>query len=146
MAAAADAAKAHREGKPAPVTAGDRSRAQGSPIADTTEKVADRARPAKTKRTNAPPKKKAAAGTNQKRKAQTKRTARRARAAGRTAVTAGAGRSGSVMGLLVLSLGLVLLFNFLQGAGQLAGFLGGIQKALAWLVSPTATIPFKAER
>lgn len=110
---------------------------KGSPIAKKVDK-ATRKKPAPTKRT--------ASSSSSSRKAQAKRGARKARSAGRTAAAAGAGRSGSFVGLLVLSLGLVLLYNFLQGAAQLAGFLGGIQKALAWLVSPTAVIPFKAER
>lgn len=153
MAAAADAAKAHREGRPAPVPAGSIADppAKGSPLANATEKAADstakkQTKPKPTKRTGATSSSsKKGASASRARKARAKSAGRKATRLGRTATAAGAGRSASFVGLLVLSLGLVLLYNLLAGAEQLAGFLGGIQRAIAWLVSPTATIPFKEQ-
>lgn len=52
-------------------------------------------------------------------------------------------RTGSITGLIVGSLGMVLLWNFLAAAGEVSGFLGGIAKALNWLASPSAIIEFK---
>jgi hypothetical protein len=52
-------------------------------------------------------------------------------------------RSGSWTGLAVGSLGLILLFNFLTAAKDLAGLLGGIQRGIRWLADPHAVIPYR---
>lgn len=77
--------------------------------------------------------------TAQRRKVTTttKRTTKRVPAQIRSA------RSGSVVGLFVASIALVGLYAFLAGAREVPGFLAGIQKAIQWLASPTAVIPFK---
>jgi hypothetical protein len=54
-----------------------------------------------------------------------------------------AARSGTVIGLLVGSLGLVLLINFLRASSATAGFLGGLNTAIAWIADPTKVIEYK---
>lgn len=48
--------------------------------------------------------------------------------------------AGQIVRLFVISLGLVVLYLVLTNASTFAGVLGWLQKATAWLVSPTATI------
>jgi hypothetical protein len=55
-------------------------------------------------------------------------------------------QSGSLLGLLVGSLGLILLYDFLQHAEKVPGFLNGVAAAVSWLASPTAVIPFAQNR
>jgi len=127
------------------------STTKGSPIAEATEKAAkgngaDKGDPiadATEGAVEGQAEKQAKGPTKKEREAAAaKGRARRRRVKG--AVTKGARNpSGSFMGLLVGSAGLILLYDFLSAANQLAGFLGGLQRALAWLSSPTAVIKFK---
>lgn len=60
--------------------------------------------------------------------------------------TASAAGASSGIQVLGLTLGVVALYLFLSNAGYVTGFLGGISKALNWLASPTATIPYGPNR
>lgn len=72
---------------------------------------------------------------------QARGKARKVQTAAKTPVRAA--RSGTVIGLLVGSLGLVLLVNFLRASTQAAGFLGGLNTAIAWISDPTKVIEYK---
>lgn len=122
----------------------DRQRYSGREVAETYDAgVVDGKTKAKAAAKKTPAKK--PAKKRPPAKATAKKATRRGRTVGRQAVAAGTGRTGSVVGMLSLSLGLVLLFNFLRAADELAGFLGLLQRAIGWLASPTAVIPFKGE-
>jgi hypothetical protein len=68
---------------------------------------------------------------------RTKRVATAARSPVRAA------QSGTWVGVVVASLGLVLVYDFVSNAEQVGGFLGGLQRAVAWLADPNAVIEFK---
>jgi hypothetical protein len=76
-----------------------------------------------------------------KARTRARRSTRKVTKAAKTPVKAA--RSGTVVGLLVGSLGLVLLLNFLRSADKAAGFLDGIRSAIAWFADPTKVIEYK---
>jgi alanyl-tRNA synthetase len=84
---------------------------------------------------------KAKAKAGSKARTKARRSARKVTTAAKSPVKAT--RSGSVIGLLVGSLGLVLLFNFLRSADKAAGFIDGIRTAIAWIADPAKVIDYK---
>jgi hypothetical protein len=92
----------------------------------------------------------AKARVSRRRKTAPAKRRRRASATGRQAVRlvgrashpVRAASSGSLTGLLVGSLGMVLLYVFIQSADAVSGFLGGIRSAIDWFADPTKTITF----
>ena len=46
-------------------------------------------------------------------------------------------RRANALGLLTTTIGLAVFYNLLRSAGDLAGFLGGLQRAVEWLNDPT---------
>lgn len=115
----------------------------GDAVATATGKAAARSSSTSTRKATASTKKaparRRATSTSTRRKA--KRVARSVPRQVRSA------RSGSVAGILTASIVLVGLYVFLEAGAnnpdRVPAFLAGPQKALRWLSSPTAVIPFK---
>ncbi len=111
-------------------------------VADATKAAADKqAKKAPAKKA---PAKKAAAKKRPSSAATRRKVKRVARTVPRQVRSA---RTGSVAGILTASIVLVGLYVFLEAGAQnpdkIPAFLAGPQKALRWLSSPTAVIPFK---
>lgn len=68
-----------------------------------------------------------------------KRTTTKARSTAKRVTREGRAPT-NLTGVLFGTVLLLVLYNALRGAEQLAGFLGGIQRAIAWLSDPTAIV------